>query len=314
MKQAFSIRLESIGGLGAHAAAQALAAAAVTKMGLNAAQASSRGLERKGSPVRSFVRLAPADRPIRGGARVEAVEAIVVFHPALLRQPRTFAGLRKEGTFIYNATARSAPEELAALPRTARALRVDAAGIAAKEKCGMDAVLLGALCGALPFLDADAVLETFCNDDAGKNGFHRGMKEAEAPTGAGEAEGDLAPINSHCLSPGRGSAPGGILSHPGNMAWNDVSAARSGFLPAFNRERCIHCALCDVVCPDSSLVWEKGEEGGRFERELTGVDYRYCKGCLRCVESCPASAMLKKAETAAFAEQRSVPMFPDLVE
>jgi pyruvate ferredoxin oxidoreductase gamma subunit len=61
-------------------------------------------------------------------------------------------------------------------------------------------------------------------------------------------------------------------------------------------------------------VWEKGEEGGRFERELTGVDYRYCKGCLRCVESCPASAMLKKAETAAFAEQRCVPMFPDLVE
>jgi pyruvate ferredoxin oxidoreductase gamma subunit len=321
MKQPFSIRLESIGGLGAHEAAQALAAAAVTKMGLNAAQVSSRGLERKGSPVRSFVQLAPGDHSIRGGARVEVVDAIVVFHPALLRRPQTFAGLRKQGAFIYNAPAKSIPDELAALPTTARAMRIDAAGIAAKEKCGMDAVLLGALCGALPFLDAETVRETFCNDEAGKNGFRRGMKEPETLSGVGEAEGDLptlSPALSHALSfagaRGRGSTLGGILSQPGNTAWNDVSAARSGFLPAFNRERCIHCALCDVVCPDFCLVWEKGEAGGRFERELTGVDYRYCKGCLRCVESCPASAMLKKAETAAFVEQRSVPMFPDLVE
>lgn len=308
--KAFSIRLESIGGLGAHAAAQALATAAMTKLGLNAAQVSSRGPERKGSPVRSFVQLATGDRGIRGGAMAEALDAIVVFHPALLRQPRTFAGLRKEGTFIYNAPAKSVPDELAALPATARTMRIDAAGIAAKEKCAMDAVLLGALCGALPFLDAEAVLETFCSDDASKNGFRRGTKEPETLAEVGEAEGDLAPaLNGHAMQ-----SPGGILSQPGNTVWNDVSAARSGFLPAFNRERCIHCGLCDVVCPDFCLVWEKGEVGGRFERELTGVDYRYCKGCLRCVESCPASAMLKKAETAAFAEQRSVPMFPDLVE
>jgi pyruvate ferredoxin oxidoreductase gamma subunit len=310
MEQPFSIRFESIGGLGAHWAAQALATAAVTKMGLDAAQVSSRGLERKGSPTRSFVHLAPADGPAGGGAMARAADAIVVFHPALLRQPGTLAGLRRDGTLLYNAPAKSIPEALAALPATARAMRVDAAGIAAKDKCGMDAVMLGAVCGALPFLDAEAVLETFCADDAGRSGFRRGMKEAETLAGVGEAEGDLPP-----LSRGRGSADaGGILSHPGGTAWNDVSAARSGFLPAFNRERCIHCGLCDVVCPDFCLVWEKGEEGGRFERELTGVDYRYCKGCMRCVESCPASAMLKKAETAAFAEQRSVPMFPDLVE
>lgn len=306
----FGIRFESVGGLGAHAASQALAAAAVTRMGLDAAQVSSPGPERKGAPVCSLVQLAPADRPIRGGA-LEALDAIVVFHPALLREPRTFAGLRKEGTFVCNAPAKAVPEELAALPATARALRIDAAGIAAKEKCGMDAVLLGALCGALPFLDAEAVLATFCSDDAGRNGFRRGMKETETLADVGEAEGDVS--LSLGRGPGRGSV-GGILPHPGSTAWNDVSAARSGFVPAFNRERCIHCALCDLVCPDACLVWEKGEEGGRFERELTGVDYRYCKGCLRCVESCPASAMLKKAETAAFAEQRSVPLFPDLVE
>ncbi len=312
MDHPFSIRIESIGGLGAHAASQALAAAALEKMGLRAAQVSSRGPERKGSAVRSYVLIAPADRPIHGGALTRAADAIVVFHCALLRHPATFAGLRKDGTFIYNAPAKSVPEELATLPRTARAVRVDAAGIAAKEKCGMDAVLLGALSGALPFVDAEAVLDAFCKDDAGRNGFRRGMNETQTLADVGQAEGDLS------LSLGRGagrrSMPGGILPQPGSTIWNDASAARTGFLPAFNRERCIHCALCDMVCPDFCLVWEKGEEGGRFERELTGIDYRYCKGCLRCVEACPASAMLKKAETAAFAEQRRVPMFPDLVE
>ncbi|HEX4944197.1 MAG TPA: 2-oxoacid:acceptor oxidoreductase family protein [Usitatibacteraceae bacterium] len=305
------IRFESIGGLGADSAAHALAATTVEKKGLDAAHLPSGGLERKGSRVRSEVLLASSDRPIRDGASGGAPDAIVVFHAALLRDPRTFAGLRKDGTFIYNAPAKSIPEELAALPRTARVLRIDAAGIAAKEKCAMNAVLLGALCGALPYVDAEAVLEGFCADEPGRNGFRRGMKEPETLADVGEADGDLS--LSLGSRPGTGSA-GGILSDPGTTVWNDVSAARTGFIPAFNRERCIHCGLCDLFCPDSCLVWEKGEEGGRFERELSGVDYRYCKGCLRCVESCPASAMLKKAETPAFVEQRSVPMFPEIVE
>ena len=62
------IRFESIGGLGAHAAGQVLASAAVLGMGLNGAHFSSYGSEKKGSLVRSFVRLGPVDRPIRTSA------------------------------------------------------------------------------------------------------------------------------------------------------------------------------------------------------------------------------------------------------
>ena len=52
----FEVRFESIGGLGAHGASQILATAAVLRMGLNAAQFSSYGSEKKGSLVRSFLR------------------------------------------------------------------------------------------------------------------------------------------------------------------------------------------------------------------------------------------------------------------
>lgn len=288
--RSLEVRFESVGGLGAHAAAEALASAAVLKLGLNGSALASCVPERKGARVRSSVRLAPADHEI-GSADVKTADAIVVFHAALLRDPVTISGLRKDGTLIYAALARSVPEELSALPSTARVIRVDAYGIAGKEKCSPSAVLLGALCGAFPIL--------------AESGFARDGKECETLSGVGQAEGDLPIIAIE--------KPAGV-PQPGSTIWNDVSLARTGFLPAFNRERCIHCALCEMVCPDGCLAWEEGEKGGRFQRELTGVDYRYCKGCLRCVESCPASAMLKKAETPGVAERLGVPLFPDLVE
>src|SRR6185295_16488087 len=101
----FEIRFESIGGLGAHAAGQVLATAAVVRMGLNGAHFSSYGSEKKGSLIRSYVRLAAGDRPIRTSAPIDRPDVIVVFHAALLRNPATFSGLKAEGTLIYNAPA-----------------------------------------------------------------------------------------------------------------------------------------------------------------------------------------------------------------
>lgn len=319
----FEIRFESIGGLGAHAAGQILATAAVLRMGLNGAHFSSYGSEKKGSLVRSFVRLGATDRPIRTSAPVEVPDAIVVFHAALLHNPATLAGLRKDGTFIYNAPPGPVPVELAALPRTARVIRVDALGIAMQENSRPNAVLLGTLAGAFPFLDADQILEALSEEFAGKHpeavasnerAFRRGATDFEKFEGVGRAEGDL-PVARAEPAWGYETQPvGGIIPEPGNMAWNDLSASRTGWLPVLEREKCIHCGLCDLVCPDYCLTWGDGEEGGKFERELMGVDYRYCKGCMRCVESCPASAMTKKAETPGLAERTRVPLFPAFIE
>jgi pyruvate ferredoxin oxidoreductase gamma subunit len=314
----YAVQFESIGGLGAQAAAKLLAGAAVLKMGLDACHYSSTGRERKGSPVASGVRLAIAGQTIRTNAPVETPNAIVVFHAALLHRPSTFSGLLKDGTLIYNAPKGPPPAELAALPATARVIRVDALGIAAKEQARPGAALLGALCAALPFLDAAQVVFALIAECGGaeaqaaaatERAFRRGVAEFELQAGVGQATGDLPVVAAGAAAPGAG-----IMTEAGSSVWNDVSAARSGTLPVFNRERCIHCGLCDLVCPDYCLVWEDGEKGSRFERELTGVDYRYCKGCMRCVESCPASAMTKKTETPGLANRLRVPLFPDLIE
>lgn len=318
----FEIRFESIGGLGAHAAGQVLATAAVLHMGLNGAHFSSYGSEKKGSLVRSFVRLGHVERPIRTSAPVETPDAVVVFHAALLRNPATRAGLLKDGTFIYNAPPGPVPEELAALPRTARLIRVNALGIAMEEKSRPNAVLLGTLAGAFPFLPTDVILDALTEEFAGKHpeavasntrAFQRGATEFELMDGVGRAEGDLPAARSEPAWGYQTQPPGGILPEPGNMAWNDLSASRTGVMPVLDVEKCIHCGVCDLVCPDFCLAWGEGAEGGKYERMLMGVDYRYCKGCMRCVESCPTGALTRETETPGLADRLRVPLFPDLI-
>jgi pyruvate ferredoxin oxidoreductase gamma subunit len=318
----FELRFESIGGLGAHAAGQVLAAAGVLRMGLNGAHFSSYGSEKKGSLVRSFVRLGRGDRPVRTSAPIETPDAVVVFHGALLRNPATFAGLRADGTLIYNAPADSVADSLADVPAMARAIRVDALRIALEEQSRPNAVLLGTICAAFPFLRAADVLDSLGEEFAGKHpeavaanerAFRRGGSEYEIVRHAGRAPGDLPPLRPEPVWGYQTQPIGGIVEQAGNSAWNDLSTSRTGWMPVLHGGQCIHCGICDLVCPDLCLVWGDGPAGGKFARMLNGIDYRYCKGCLRCVESCPSGALQKEAETPGRADELRVPLFPDLI-
>ena len=143
--------------------------------------------------------------------------------------------------------------------------------------------------------------------------FRRGASDFEMLEGVGRAEGDL-PAARAVPAWGYETQPaGGIIPEPGNMVWNDLTASRTGVMPVLDRDKCIHCGLCDLVCPDYCLTWGDGVAGGKYERELKGVDYRYCKGCLRCVESCPTGALSKEMETPGLADRLRVPLFPDLI-
>jgi pyruvate ferredoxin oxidoreductase gamma subunit len=318
----FELRFESIGGLGAHAAGQILATAAVLRLGLNAAHFSSYGSEKKGSLVRSFVRLGPLSRPVRTSAPVETPDGVVVFHVALVRNPITLAGLKSQGTLIYNAPAGPLPESLTALPRTARVIRIDALGIAVEEHSRPNAVLLGALSAVFPFLDAEAVLDVLSEEFAGKHpeavasntsAFRRGASEFEVHEGSGQTDGDVPIVRPEPVWGYDTQPAGGMIPEAGNTAWNDLSMSRTGWMPVLDREKCLHCGICDLVCPDLCLVWGPGDGTSTVARRLQGIDYRYCKGCLRCVESCPSAALVRTAEQPGLAARLRVPLFPQVI-
>ena len=317
----FEIRFESIGGLGANAAGKILAAAAVLEMNLNGSHFSSYGSEKKGSVVKSFVRLGPADKPIRTSAPIDSPDVVVVFHGALLKQDITLAGLKDHGVLIYNGAPGDIPEELKRVPANAKIVRIDATDIAINELSRPNAVLLGTLCANLPFLDRDVVLagltEKFVKRNpqaaaSNERAFERGATEFEVIEGVATGEGDL-PVMRPSPVLGYETAPmGGVIPFAGNTVSNDLSMSRTGFMPKFNGAKCIHCGLCATACPDFCLVWtrldEPEEPDGPMVR-LEGIDYQYCKGCMRCIETCPTEAMVKITETPGLADSLRVPLY-----
>ncbi len=318
----FEVRFESIGGLGAHVAGKIVAGAAVLRMNMNGAHFSSYGSEKKGSVVRSFIRLAPADRSIRTSAPIEEPDVIVVFHSGLLAKPATLSGLKADGTLIYAGQEGDIPEGLKRVPKSAKVVRVDAQKIAFEERSRENAVLIGTLAEAVPELDRQAVLQaleaTFADKSAAvveANGraFNRGADEAEIIDNVGQVEGDVPAMQSHPAW-GYNSAPlGGVLPTPGNTAHNDLHTSRTGWMPVLDRDKCIDCGMCDMVCPDLCLVWSTHvDEDGKPGVTLDGVDYQYCKGCMRCVETCSTGAMTREAELPGMADDMRIPLFPDL--
>jgi pyruvate ferredoxin oxidoreductase gamma subunit len=318
----FEIRFESIGGFGAHAAGQILASAAVLRMDLNGAHFSSYGSEKKGSIVRSFVRLGASEKPIRTSSPIESPDVVVVFHDALLANPATLAGFRTSGTLIYNSPKPEVPDAFEVLPKDVKVVRIDALKIALEEKSRPNAVLLGTLCAVCPFLDPEVVLGALSDEFASKHpeavasnerAYRRGGSEFVPVENPGTATDDLPIMRSGPVW-GYETAPlGGILPTPGNSISNDLTASRTGWIPVLHRDKCIDCGLCDIVCPDMCLVWSsEGPDDEPTSVKLEGIDYRYCKGCLRCIETCSTEAMTKEPETPGMADELRVPLFPEI--
>src|SRR5450759_1162307 len=287
----FGIRFESIGGLGAHLAGQILAEAGVLRQGLNGAHFSSYGSEKKGTPVKSFVRFCAADREVRSSSPIESPQVVAVFHEALARSFDVAAGLSATGTLIVNT--RSTPEEIrAALGlRSGTVAVLDALGIALEEKTRVNTAMLGAVARSCPFVDPDVVKET--------------LRQTLSVRYA-----HLVEANLRTFDRGYRDAPiGGVILDAGNSVVKNLSTSRQGFLPAYDPDSCVHCGICDIVCPDLCFVWSDDGEGEPAVR-LHGIDYHYCKGCLKCIDACPTGSLTELREEDGWAEENRVPLFP----
>jgi pyruvate ferredoxin oxidoreductase gamma subunit len=321
----YEIRLDSIGGLGAHLAGQILGEAAVLKMGFNALHFSSYGSEKTGSPIKSFLRFAASDKEIRSCSPVERPHMVAVFHDALLRTAGSLDGLRRNGALIINS--RKGLEELKTfgIPDDCYVYLLDALTIAIEEKSRVNTAMMGAVSRASGFLERDAVLasltETFAKRHPSATGpnertFQRGFEEMELvaePSTSIETDDDEEAPPRQRPKFGYLTAPiGGCITDAGNSFLKNLNTSRSGFVPVFEVDKCVHCGLCDLVCPDHCFVWEHeeaadGEGSGRVW--LKGIDYNYCKGCMRCIDSCPSGALTKHEEPEGFADEHRVPMF-----
>jgi len=313
----FNIRLESIGGYGANIAGKMLAEAGVLYQGLNGSNFSSYGSEKKGSPVKSFIRFAEPDTPIRISSPIEEPHIVCIFHEALIRTQPVVDGIRPGGVVIVNT--RKTPAEIQRVLNLEDVTigTFDAMAIAVETGSRVNMAVLGAIARVADFLDPEAIkamiTDTFTKKypmtvPGNLRCFDRGYAEVQLAYFGPSDDRAAGARRQNAAAYGYQNMPiGGVIVNPGNMAAKDLSASRQGFLPAFNRETCIDCAQCDMVCPDYCFVWEQGvDKRGRPAMVLKGIDYQYCKGCLKCVEACPTDALQDLREEDGYAAAHAV--------
>ncbi|MBI4338487.1 MAG: 4Fe-4S binding protein [Chloroflexi bacterium] len=71
---------------------------------------------------------------------------------------------------------------------------------------------------------------------------------------------------------------GGAILAPGNSALYETGSWRLK-RPVVDMEKCTHCMLCWIFCPDSAVLVTRGR--------LQGFDLDHCKGCGICAKECP---------------------------
>ena len=83
---------------------------------------------------------------------------------------------------------------------------------------------------------------------------------------------------------------GGLIEEPGNSQEYETGGWRSQ-RPIIEKEKCSHCMICWVYCPDSCIVVE--------DEKVIGIDLAHCKGCGICAHECPRKAITMVEEAKA---------------
>lgn len=301
----YEIRLESIGGLGANLCGKMLGELGALNLSLNSLSFSSYGSEKRGSPVKAYIRWCGKSQPLRINSPVTHPHILGLFHEGLIGTYPVLDGVSADTKIILNTPL--SPDEAAEKYHISIGTLycLDALAIAMECKSRINMVMLGAIAKASGFIPLDTV-ETLCRETIGKkypalidanlNGVRKGYSLAKPA----DTDKDLAPLPSgkkESFIWGYENAPiGGINPRAGSTVSNDLSPSREGYIPLFIQERCINCGLCDSTCPDMVFQFTPGIYKDKECMVNQGLDYYHCKGCLRCVEVCPTNALVMALE------------------
>lgn len=309
----FEIRLESIGGLGANLCGKMFGELGALYLSLNSSSFSSYGSEKRGSPVKAYIRWCKNSQPVRINSPVTHPHILGIFHEGLLGTYPVLDGISPDTKIILNTPL--SPEKAAAMYGidTGKLFCLDALSIAMECKSRINMVMLGAIAKASGFIPLDTV-EKLCKDTIGKkypalieanlNGVRQGyekateadLSECGAKAQATENTENISGSNESYVWGYKNSPIGGVNTRPGSTISNDLSPSREGYIPLFLQDKCINCGLCDSTCPDMVFQFAPGIYKEKECMVNKGLDYYHCKGCLRCVEVCPTGALVKALE------------------
>lgn len=321
-KEYYEIRLESIGGLGANLCGKMLGELGVKYLDLNSTNFSSYGSEKTGTPVKGFIRYCKKEKEIRVHFPVVKPDLLVIFHQALLQDESIMKGCSADTAVIVALEEGEKKQETEVrigkkIVRGQPVFGIEAQRIAMETHSRINVVMLGAILRVMG-LDSVKIGEQIMTDTLGKkypdalranvDGMRCGYEQVRLLKIEGRRSGDTEKEGTKLPKWGYEDAPiGGINPCFGNSVIADLSPSRHGYIPLFLKEKCINCGLCFSTCPDMVFQFKEGDYNGRKMMINQGLDYKHCKGCLRCVDVCPVGALEKGVE----ARQKKVHDMPD---
>ena len=290
-KNIYEIRIESIGGFGANLVGKMLGELGAIYLNLEAQSFASYGSEKRGSPVKSYIRYSKNE--IRINAPIKEPDLLAIFKLDLIEKENVLAGIKKDCSVVINSSL-SFDEivEKGKIP-SCNLYVIDGLKIAIENKARLNIVMFGAILKAMGFVDIKDG-EKVIKDVVGKK-YPKSLESNLKAFKTGFESVKLYKIeNENCVREYKelrgyvNCEIGGVNSSFGNSITNDLQGCREGFLPKYIREKCIDCGFCDSTCPDMVFQFKNGVN--------LGMDLYHCKGCLRCVEICPTNAHVEAKE------------------
>ncbi|MHA1256065.1 MAG: 2-oxoacid:acceptor oxidoreductase family protein, partial [Promethearchaeota archaeon] len=266
------------------------------------------GAERMGSPTESYVRLSKFEELVRSNEQVYAPHIVSVLDPTLLGEIDVTAGVPTGGWLIVNTTLNQQDIQSIVNRTDINVATIDATRIA-MEVFGRNitnTIILGALIRVAPIFSldelSDAIMSRFKGELAGKN--ITAIKQAIEETCVYDIDIDpdftidtKVPWQQVFLG-----LPGYKELDKAGVWYCDEDVIEIGsnlvntgswgeYEMIWDEEKCTDCAQCWYICPDFTIIREKGEDG---LWHMKGIDILHCKSCQNCLEVCPVQAIDKK--------------------
>ncbi len=280
-----NILMSALGGDGANMAAKLLFKIGCTEFGLDGGYDARYGSEKKGTATDVSVRFCAEGTRVRQAGPTNRPHYLVVFHENMIEPLELYRGLHEGAVCIINSRKRPAELRPVLKLHSGRIVSIDATRIAFETGSRLNMPLLSVLCHELRFPDevikAQIAKRWPRAAQANLAAFDRAL--GEASTGDFEADGFemLPPTVTRGSIGWLNMLNGGTidaLTH--TTVGRDNRLAAQGRVPRFHPEACNSCGICMTVCSDpGGLLWQEGR--------MEGIDDRFCKGCMRCVEVCP---------------------------
>jgi len=266
------------------------------------------GAERMGSPTESYVRLSKYEELVRTNEQVYAPHIVSVLDPTLLGEIDVTAGVPTGGWLIVNTTLNQQDIQSIVNRTDINVATIDATRIA-MEVFGRNitnTIILGALIRVAPIFSidelGDAIMRRFKGELASKN--ITAIKQAIEETCVYDIDIDpdftidtKVPWQQVFLG-----LPGYKELDKAGVWYCDEDVIEIGsnlvntgswgeYEMIWDEEKCTDCAQCWYICPDFTIIREKGEDG---LWHMKGIDIIHCKSCQNCLEVCPVQAIDKK--------------------